>query len=621
MKKIKINDITLREIFQNTDLRNINMESFDMILNHINDLKYNSLEILGGSSFEKILESNLNLSPLGLATHIKSKVPSIPIQILIGARNLCGLEVYSDNIIKRFIKQCTASGISIFRVYDSLNDLNNLKYTVSTIVENGAACQGTIIYDRLQDTGFYIKNAKELKKYGCSSICIKDVESTMLPKKAGELFRELSGAIDIPKFFCTSNLRGLQILNYFEACRNGCSGIDLSFFPSSYTGCNHTVFSHILSLKDTDISHNLDYSKLIQLDDIIKRHIYPFIRQDLFPTNFIHSSIDKNLLPKWLISSIGNQLAEIGEIDAMDSVLEEVFKIKKEIGNPTLATPAGQIIGSQAILNAVISDSRWEILCDEIKKLIWGYFGKLPGKIDKKIIEKLEDESGSDKAKINLEVEEIYQQCRNELVNFSDKEEDILSYCFYPEKTRKFLEKKKAGLKKAGSIKDSGIYIENYASGKYTSGSAAKLGGLDIKKLREITSLVESSNIEEIKLEVDGVKISINNPGYRPEEKGAVKEKKPEPDTEKPENLVEVKSPIVGIFYSSSSPGSSPFVKIGDRVKEGDTLCIIEAMKLMNKINSECSGQVIDIIASNEEAVEFGQTLMVIKKDDNQSDV
>lgn len=621
MKKIKVNDITLREIFQNTDLRHLDMELFDIISNHINDLKYDSVEIIGGSSFENILESNLNLSPLGLTAHVKSMVPSIPIQILIGARNLCGLEVYSNNIIKRFIKQCIASGISIFRVYDSLNDLSNLEYTVSAIVENGAACQGTIIYDPLQDTGFYIKNAKELKKYGCSSICIKDVESTMLPKKAGELFSKLSAAIDVPKFFCTSNLKGLQILNYFEACHNGCNGIDLSFLPSSYTGCSHTVFSHILSLKDTDISHNLIYSKLTQLDNIIKKHIYPFIRQGLLPANFIHSSINKNLLPRWLISSIGNQLAEIGEIDAMDSVLKEVFKIKKEMGNPTLATPTGQIIGSQAILNTVISDSRWEILCDEIKKLMHGYFGKVPGKIDKKIIEKLEDEPDSNKAKINLEVEEIYQQCRNELVNFSDKEEDILSYCFYPEKTRKFLEKKKAGFKKAGSIKNAGIYVENSASGKYISGFTAKLESLDIKKLREVTNLVESSNIEEIKLEVDGVKISINSTGYRPEEKGAVKEKKPESLTEKSENMVEVKSPIVGIFYSSPSPGSPPFVKIGDRVKEGDTLCIIEAMKLMNKINSECNGQITDIAVSNEEAVEFDQILMVIKKDDIQTDV
>ncbi len=613
MRKIKINDITLREIFQNTDIQQINIETFDMILNHFNDIKYDSLEMLGGSSFEKILESNFNLTPLGLASYIKNKVPSVPLQILMGARNLGGLEVYSDDIIKRFVRQCIKNGISIFRVYDSLNDLNNLKYTISTVVENGASCQGTIIYDNFQDISFYIKTAKDLEKYGCSSICIKDVESTIIPKKAGELFASLSSEVDIPKFFSASNLRGLQILNYFEACRNGCQGIDLSFSPSSYSDYNHTVFSYISSLKDTDISHNLDYSKLIQLSDIIKRYIYPFIKQDLFSSNFILSN--KNLLPKWLISSINRQLAEIGETEAIDSVLEEVFKIKKEIGSPTLATPIGQIIGSQAILNAVISDSRWDILCDEIKKLIWGYFGKLPGKVDKKIIEKLESTSTEDQVKASMEVEDIYQQCKNELINFSDKEEDILNYCFYPEKTRKFLEKKKAGLKKSGAVKDSELVIENLTFKGSKTGAIAKLENLDIKKLREITNLVENSNVEEIKLEVEGVKISINNPKYKPAEQSTIKEKTPEPQEKKSEDLIEIKSPIVGIFYSSSGPDSPPFVNTGDKVKKGDTLCIIEAMKLMNKINSEYDGKITDILVSNEEAVEFDQTLMVIKKD------
>lgn len=615
MRNIKINDITIRDIFQNMDLGYIDTRTLDIILEHFNNIKYDSLEILGGSSFEKILESNLSMAPLEVASYIKNKIPSTPLQILIGARNLGGLEVYSNSIIKRFIKQCVKNGIDIFRVYDSLNDLENLKYTISTIIENGAGCQGTIIYDNLQDTGFYIKTAKKLRSYGCTSICIKDAESTILPKKAAELFASLSSEIEIPKFFCASNLRGLQILNYFEACTNGCDGVDLSLLPSSYNDCGPTVFSYILSLKDTDISHNLDYLKVAQLSENIKKYIYPYIKQDLFSTKFILNNTNKNLLPKWLISSIGNQLQEIGETKAIDSVLEEVFKIKSEIGNPSLSTPIGQIIGSQAILNTVISDFRWEILCDEIKKLILGYFGKLPRKIDKKILEKLEDTAGEEKGKVSLEVEDIYEQCKSELENLSDKDEDILSYCFFPEKTKKFLEKKKYSQEKTPAEKDLDFTKAGLTFNGSRVDSIAKLGNLDIKKLREITSLVESSNIEEIKLEVDGVKISINNPKFRLPEQGTRKEEEPEPAVKKSDDLAEIKSPIVGTFYTSPGQDSPPFVNVGDRVKKGDTLCIIEAMKLMNKINSEYDGQIKDILVSNEDAVEFDQTLMVIKRD------
>jgi len=206
MINIKINDITIRDIFQNTDLEYIDTRVFKKILSHFKDTNYESLEILGGSSFERVLESNLDLTPLEFISYVKNKIPSIPLQALIGARNLVGPEVYSKNIIKRFIKQCVKNGIDIFRVYDSLNDLENLKFTVSTAVEMGARCQGTIIYDDLQNINFYIKISKELKKYGCTSICIKDVESMILPQKASQLFTGLSSEIKIPKFFSTSNL-------------------------------------------------------------------------------------------------------------------------------------------------------------------------------------------------------------------------------------------------------------------------------------------------------------------------------------------------------------------------------------------------------------------------------
>jgi oxaloacetate decarboxylase alpha subunit len=615
MRNIKINDITIRDIFQNTELEYIDSRVFNKILGLYRDTNYESLEILGGSSFERVLESNFNLTPLEFISYIKNKIPSIPLQILIGARNLGGPEVYSKNIIKRFVKQSIKNGIDIFRVYDSLNDLENLKFTISTIVENGARCQGTIIYDDLQSIEFYLKISKELKKYGCSSICIKDVESTILPQRASKLFADLSNWIKIPKFFSASDLRGLQILNYFEACSNGCNGVDLSLLPSSYNNYSSTIFSYILSLKNTRISHELDYSKVVRLGEEIKKYIYPYIKQDLYSTKFILSDSNKNLLPKWLISSIYHQLQEIGETKEVDAVLEEVFNIKSEIGNPSLSTPVGQIIGSQAILNTVISDNRWEIFCDEIKKLIWGHFGKLPRKIDKKILAKLEDSTDEENNQPSMEVEDIYDQCKTELKDLSGKETDILSYCFFPEKTKKFLEDKKEGRKKSASEKS--LYLTGTRSNGKRTGvdPMARLGNLDTEKLREITSMVESSNIEEIKLEVEGVKISINNPKYSAAAQTAAKEKTKHAKEERPSDIVEIKSPIVGTFYASSSTDSPVFVNVGDKVKEGDPLFIIEAMKLMNKICSEYDGEIIDILVSNEEAVEFNQVIMILKKE------
>jgi oxaloacetate decarboxylase alpha subunit len=533
---------------------------------------------------------------------------------------MTGLELYSDDIIEKFIKQSIDSGISIFRVYDSLNDLKNMEFTIGVITGNKVDCQGTIIYDDHQKLDHYPDTAKKLVEMGCSSICIKDAESTMLPQKANELFKTLSQEIKVPVHFSASNLRGLQTLNYFEAVTNGCSGVDLSFLPSSYNDFTSTVFSFFLSLKDTDVSYKLDHDKVVELGEIIKKFVYPHIKQDLFSTRFILNHANKNLMPKWLITNIEQQLVEIGEEESLDSVLEEVLRIKNEIGNPSLSTPVGQIIGSQAVLNSVISDYRWEILCDEIKKLIWGHFGKLPRKISKEVLGRLEaltDKENGDKNQ-NIEIKDMYKQCAEELESLSTKSEDILSYCISPEKTKNYLEDIR-GIRPAAKIKTQKAKTPGKKSGKSgESVSLSGLAGLDTKKLKEITNIVENSNIDEIKFELGDIKISINSADKRPVSQPAQSAGGQTPSTVGPvlkEGTVEIKSPIVGTFYASPAPGDPSFVKAGDKVKKGDTLFIIEAMKLMNKVDSEYDGTIEEILVSDEDAVEFDQTIMILKKE------
>lgn len=617
MKTIKINDITFRDIFQNINSGDLDKKKLLSVMEDYNGLEYDSLEILGGSSFEKILGTDLGMNPFQVSSFIKSIVPSIPLQALIGARNLIGPEIYDNSIIKKFIKEGINNGISIFRVYDSLNDVENFKFTVSEILSNGARCQGAVIFDDLQDTSYYPVIAKKLIAMGCSSICIKDAESTMIPGKAAELFSLLSKSINVPVYFSASNLRGLQTLNYFEAAINGCNGFDLSFLPSSYNDLTPTVFSFLLSLKGSNISYKVDYKKITELGELIKKNIYPYIKLDLFSTRFILDHTNKNLLPKWLITEINNQLLEISEIESLDHVLEEVSRIKNEIGNPSLSTPIGQIVGSQAVLNSVISDNRWEILSDEIKKLIWGYYGKLPREINKDILNKIEPFV----EKSPLEIKDTYKECSKELEKLTSEEGDILSYCFFPEKTTQYLEDKNKENNGKKQKREPVKITREISEDTERSVSLSGLKNLDIKKLKEITSLVESSNIDEIKFELDDIKISINNlihtKTLQDPQKIALgntsnkQEQKPVLDA----GSAEIISPIVGTFYSSSAPGVPPFVKAGDSIKKGDTLFIIEAMKHMNRVITEFDGIVGEILVQNEDTVEYGQTIMIIKKD------
>ena len=156
MKKIEINDLTVRDVFQNIDSRYISEKLLNRIIEHLGKIKFDSLEVFGGSAYEKMLGNTFQKSPFEIVYNIKNKIPQTPLQALIGARNLVGVEIYSRTVIKKFISECIKSGIERFKVFDSLNDIENFKFTVSTIIEGGGHCQGTIIYDDLKGLDFYV---------------------------------------------------------------------------------------------------------------------------------------------------------------------------------------------------------------------------------------------------------------------------------------------------------------------------------------------------------------------------------------------------------------------------------------------------------------------------------
>ena len=668
MKKINVIDTSIKDIFKSSKAEGINIKNLEEIFKTIDAVGFESLEVWGGSCFEKMLSNNFNKSPWEILSFIKDSVVKTPLQALIGAKNLVSFDYYPNDINKRFIRLSSQYGISIFRVYDALNDIENLKFAIETILSNKALCQGTIIYDNNKNEDYYLEFILRLKTLGCQSVCIKDAESMLIPQKSQELFKAIAKISGIDIYLSTQNLKGLQVLNYFEAISGNCSGIDLSFIPAAYYD-NYvpSVYPIILSLKEGDVGHNLDKEKIDTLYELIKKNVYPDLDKNTRFSSIIFNHANKNLLPGWLILMLENQLSELGETDKFDIVFEEILKIKKEVGSPSLSTPIGQIIGGQAILNTLISNKRWEIISDEMQLLLSGGFGKLPEEIDSSIlnlignIEKFDNKTRETNG-------DLFESCKSDIKKLSQSEEDILSYCFFPDRTIKFLTKKKniksnpiSGIKNIPDqeisardaakvlekVKTSEDLNEKNANLAFKEGDMNNFKDLDIKKIREIIDLLENSNLEEIKIESGDIRVTLNKKGsldgmqnlsnielgrlkdmlIETEESANNKEantqkelgdfKKQFPEESmmpiKDTGLIEIKSPIVGTFYASPSPGEPPFAVEGGTVKIGNPLFIIEAMKLMNKINSDYDGKIIKILVSNEEAVEYDQTIMTIK--------
>ncbi len=650
MENLNINDTTIRDLFQETGAVNINLKKIENLLKNLDEAGFSSLEVWGGASFERLLENNLGKNPWYYLENIRTIVSKTPIQALIGAKNLTGYDYFPDDIIKRFIKLSVKSGVKIFRIYDALNDIENMKFIINEIIQNNSECQASIIYNENQPIEFYLEFAERLLGEGASSICIKDNESILTPKKIREIFTSLPEEIKNNTFLSTKNLKGIQILNYFEAIENGCSGIDLSFIYSKYFD-NYIppIFPFVISQRDLISRSNVNIEKISSVFEIINSQIYPLLKKDIKLPKLIFDVDNKSIPPKWLISAIEKQLEQIGQIDKLDEVLKEMIEIKMQIGNPSFTTPISQIIGGQAILNTVICDNKWEIVSDEMQALIKGEYGEIKGNIDKDIKDNIERNllTSDNFIKNNI----IFEECKKELRKYSNSEEDILSYCIFPEKTLNLFEKKikiksspiKA-LKKESEIE---IDVKDFEELEDKGSS-----NLDTEKIKQIVELLESSNLDEITIETGETKIKltkssdkkmftedfiedlraltgnfekISSPKSKEEDKSVSKtsNKLEERETKteqtnhfvesQKENIKEIRSPIVGTFYSSPEPGKRPFVLVGQKVRKGDVVCIIEAMKLMNKIVSDYDGIIEEILVKDEEPVDFDKVLMKVR--------
>lgn len=649
-ENLNINDTTIRDLFQEIGVVNINLKKIENLLKNLDEAGFSSIEAWGGASFERLLENNLGKSPWYYLENIREIVSKTPIQALVGAKNLTGYDYFPDDIIKRFIKLSVKSGVRIFRIYDALNEIENMKFIINEIIQNNSECQATIIYNESQPAEFYLQFVEKLLNEGASSICIKDNESILTPKKIREIFTYLPEKIKNNTFLSTKNLKGLQILNYFEAIENGCSGVDLSFIYSKYFD-NYIppIFPFVISQRDLISRSNINIEKISCIFEIISSQIYPLIKKDIKLPKLIFDVDNKSIPPKWLISAIEKQLEQIGQIDKLDEVLKEMIDIKMQIGNPSFTTPISQIIGGQAILNTVICDNKWEIVSDEMQALIKGEYGEIKGNINKDIKGNIERNlSASDNfIKNNI----TFEECKKELHKYSNSEEDILSYCMFPEKTLNLFEQKikikSSPIKALKEESNIGIDIKDF---RELEGKES--GNLDTEKIKQIIELLENSNLDEITIETGETKIKLTKSSDKKtltedliedlkaftsnfekvsssngkkedrdisrtsnelEEKEKKKEQTGYFEGTQDENIKEIRSPIVGTFYSSPEPGKRPFVLVGQKVKKGDVVCIIEAMKLMNKIVSDYDGIIEEILVKDEEPVEFDKVLMKVR--------
>jgi oxaloacetate decarboxylase alpha subunit len=554
------------------------------------------LEISGGGVFDSAVRRGVE-SPWERIRAIKARTKT-PLGLALRGRFLVGSRPVGGDFVRRFISSAAASGIEVFRLHDPLNDVSNLRDAGEAINEAGCELDAGLVYGSgyTGETGALVEQARKLPELGASRVLLHDPSSSLEPHRAHELVGALREASGLPVGLYCQGAVGNALAAALEAVRAGADLVSCAVYPLALT--LHRVSGEALaqSLAGLGIDSGVEVEALWEASGLVDERIGDEPVTPLAPRVAVRAA--EHRVPSGLVAALDAHLRAQASGDRLDEVLDELARVRAEAGWPPLAAPVGHIIGSQALLN-VLSASRYETVVDELRALLAGRFGTPPGPIDPTVsraVELRSDGATPDEEPVDLEL------VRAEAEGLAASEEELLLLALFGEEARPLLE----------SIR-----------GRHRREDALAAGGVDqarAERIREIVRIVQESGVGEVTIEEAGMRVSVRRtpeplePGLAPVPAlGAEEEAEQEPAPTPSDGFVRVEAPMVGTFYRAPQPGAPPFVEEGDPVAIGQTLCILEAMKLMNEIKAEVEAIVRKIHVGNAEPVEFGQLLFELE--------
>ena len=463
MAKVKITETVLRDSHQSLIATRMTTEEMLPILEQMDKVGYHSLEAWGGATFDSCMRF-LNEDPWERLRIIRDKVKNTKLQMLFRGQNILGYRHYSDDVVEYFVQKSIANGIDILRIFDALNDPRNLKTAIDATRKEGGHVQAAFSYTTgpVYTMEYYSKYAKQLEEMGADSICIKDMAGLLKPYDAYDLVKTIKESVKVPVQLHTHYTAGLASMTLMKAVEAGVDVIDTAISPMALGTSQPPTEALVAALAGTPYDTGIELTDL----DKITKHFTP-LREKYLANGLLNPKalkVDVNALvyqvPGGMLSNLMSQLAQAGKSDKLTEVLEEVPRVRADVGYPPLVTPSSQIVGTQAVFNVIMGE-RYKTVTKEFKGVVRGEYGKTPVSIDpafvKKIIgdEKPIDYRPADALKPELE------QLRSEIPQYLEQDEDVLSYALFPEVSKKFFEYRKAkkyGIDADHADKDNGIH-------------------------------------------------------------------------------------------------------------------------------------------------------------------
>lgn len=630
MGRIKITDTSLRDGHQSLWATRMTTEDMLPVLHNMDDAGYYSLEVWGGATFDVCIRY-LNEDPWERLKTIRQEVKKTKLQMLLRGQSLVGYNHYPDDVVEKFVEKAAENGIDIFRAFDALNDIRNLETCMKAIKKTGKHAQPCVVYtiSPVHSVQHFVDTALRLRDMGADSICIKDMAGLLAPYASYELVQALKANLDLPIQLHTHYIGGLAIATLIKAIEAGVDIVDTASVPMAFGSSQPPVETIVRALQATEWDTGMELHKLFG----IATHFEQLRKHKGFErgvTRISDMKVFEHQVPGGMISNFHAQLEQQKASHRIDEVLEEIPRVREDMGYPPLVTPTSQIIGIQAVLNVLMGE-RYKLCPGEVKDYVRGYYGKPPVAIKEEISKKIiGDEPIIQVRPANL-LEPGLERARHEVAQWSDKEEDILTYALFPQVAKKFFEYREGRIHEdipqissrdqvGEELQDEQQTVVKMPSARVIEMQSRGDSEMNIDEIRELILMLDKTSIAELELQRDDCKLSLRKSVSIEQDKiensssgNPVPREENTPTTG--QNIMEVVAPMVGTFYAAPAPDAPPFVKLGDRVDQGQTLCILEAMKLMNEIKSEASGTIVDILVGNAEAVEYGQTLFLIEKD------
>jgi oxaloacetate decarboxylase alpha subunit len=558
---------------------------------------YAYLEVSGGGVFDSAVRRGVE-SPWERIRALGARTKT-PLGLALRGRLLVGSRPVDGDFVRRFVATAAENGIDVFRLNDPLNDVSNLAEAAEAIEAAGRDFEGGLVYNPgpSGETGALLEAARRLAELGATRVLLHDPTGSLQPHRASELIAHIAGASGLPVGIYCQGSAGNALASALEGARAGADLIASAIYPVALA--LHRVSGEALAeaLAGLGLDPGVNVDALWRASDLVDEHIGDDPVIPLTPRIAVRAA--QHDLPAGLIAALDTHLRANAAGDRIDEVITELERVREEAGSPPLAAPVGQILASQALLH-VLAAQRYGLVTDEFRSLVTGRYGKPPGPIDATVRRAVEltADPESDENALPARLSELRERAEG----LAASEEELLLLGLFGSEAEPLLQ----------TIR-----------GRSSGDDALGRGGVDrtqAERIREIVRIVQESGVAEVTIEEDDMRVSVRRTDDRPALTPVAAEPLAEgdepfggPALPLPGDLVRVESPMVGTFYRASEPGAEPFVEEGDPVAAGQTLCILEAMKLMNEVKAEIEAVVRKIHVGNAEAVEFGQLLFELE--------